>query len=70
VVWGASSNRRGVLSLAEAQSLGYRPKDDAEDHAEQIERHSEDAAIAEYEARYLGGRFCMPDVDAASELFR
>jgi uronate dehydrogenase len=70
VAWGASANRRGVLSLTEAKRLGYRPGDDAEDHTNEIGRRSDDPVIAEYEERYLGGRFCMPDFDAAAELFR
>jgi uronate dehydrogenase len=70
VVWGASANRRGVLSLTEAKRLGYQPSDDAEDHADGIGDPGDDPLIADYEQRYLGGRFCLPDFDAPAELFR
>lgn len=36
VVWGVSSNTRGVLSLEEGRAIGYEPIDDAEDYAQEL----------------------------------
>lgn len=65
VAYGVSRNTRGGwVSLAEARALGYEPLDDAEDYAgsvtaEQGEPDPGDPALA-----YLGGDFCLPDLDA------
>jgi uronate dehydrogenase len=65
VVFGVSANTRGGwVSLAEARSLGYEPRDDAEVYAaEVIAEHGEpdpDSPVF----RYLGGEFTTPDLDA------
>lgn len=67
IVWGVSNNRRRWLSLREGESIGYRPVDDAEDHASQI--NDDSSPDAKYEERYLGGVFCTPGFDALSELY-
>ena len=36
IVWGISANTRRTWSLAEAEALGYRPGDDAEDYAGEL----------------------------------
>jgi nucleoside-diphosphate-sugar epimerase len=63
VVWGVSDNTRRRWSLAEARALGYQPRDNAEDHAS--------SALAQpsgpFDQKYLGGEFCSPDLDAATE---
>lgn len=58
IVWGASANTRGILSLAEARALGYRPLDDSEVFAGDLE------PFDELSRTYLGGRFCSPELDA------
>jgi uronate dehydrogenase len=69
VIFGVSRNTRGGwVSLAEARALGYEPQDDAEIFAaDLIARHGEpepdDPLLA-----YLGGEFCMPDLDAGGTL--
>ena len=64
VVFGVSANTRGGwVSLDEARSLGYEPRDDAEVYADEV--------IAEHGApdstgrmfRYLGGEFTTPAFD-------
>jgi uronate dehydrogenase len=65
VAYGVSANTRGGwVSLAEARSLGYEPRDDAEAHAaEVIARHGEpDEASPVF--RYLGGEYTLPRYDA------
>ena len=64
VIWGVSANTRGpIVSLAEANALGYYPQDDAEIYAAEIlagdDRPDEDVP----ELRYLGGPFTFPDLD-------
>jgi len=69
VIWGVSANTRGpVVSLAEANALGYYPQDDAEVYAAEImagdERPDQDVP----ELRYLGGPFTSPELDFPLEL--
>jgi uronate dehydrogenase len=69
VIWGVSANTRGpVVSLAEANALGYYPRDDAEIYAAEIlagdDRPDEDVP----ELRYLGGPFTFPDLDFPKSL--
>jgi uronate dehydrogenase len=65
VAFGVSANTRGdFVSLAEARSLGYEPKDDAEAYAAEIiaaggEPDPDDPVLA-----HLGGQFCLPEFDA------
>jgi uronate dehydrogenase len=51
IVWGISANTRRMWSLDAGRALGYEPRDDAEDHAADVEvgAHPSDA--------YLGGGF-------------
>lgn len=49
VVWGISANTRRYLPLAEAEALGYRPRDDAEAYAGQV------TAAADDDVPYVGG---------------
>lgn len=37
VVWGVSDNTRRTFSLAEAERLGYHPRDDAESYADRLD---------------------------------
>ncbi|TDV57329.1 NAD-dependent epimerase/dehydratase family protein [Actinophytocola oryzae] len=57
VVWGVSDNTRRWWSLAEAEKLGYHPRDDSERYADEVP-----AADEEF-LRYLGGGFCSPELD-------
>ncbi|MGH3734285.1 MAG: NAD-dependent epimerase/dehydratase family protein [Micromonosporaceae bacterium] len=59
VVWGVSANTRGTWSLDEARALGYQPQDDGEAYADQVQPDAEPEL-----ARYLGGKFCSPALDA------
>lgn len=65
VAYGVSANTRGdFVSLAEARSLGYEPRDDAEAYAAEIiaaggEPDPDDPVLA-----HLGGQFCLPEFDA------
>ncbi len=57
VVWGVSANTRRWWSLAEAEAIGYHPRDDAEVYADEV------PAADERFAGVLGGGFCSPDLD-------
>ncbi len=57
VVWGVSDNTRRWWSLAEAEALGYHPRDDAEVYAEEVPPTDE-----RFLGR-LGGVFCSPELD-------
>jgi hypothetical protein len=66
VVFGVSANTRGGwVSLAEAQALGYQPRDDAEAYAAQLLAEHPDQARQDPDTdpalRYLGGEFTLPD---------
>jgi uronate dehydrogenase len=62
VVYGVSRNSRGGwVSLAEARAIGFEPQDDAEVYAEQVIAAS---GQADGEPEFLGGDFCLPDLDA------
>lgn len=50
VVWGVSDNTRRVYSLDEARALGYRPQDNAEVFAAELD--------GDPGPDYLGGPFC------------
>nr|WP_236652240.1 NAD(P)-dependent oxidoreductase [Streptacidiphilus neutrinimicus] len=58
VAWGVSANTRRWWSLEEAERIGYRPHDDAEVFAAEVEQ-----LTSEYDERYLGGPYCSPTVD-------
>jgi uronate dehydrogenase len=57
VVWGVSANTRRTFSLAEAATIGYRPEDDSEVYAGEVE------PLTELERKFLGGEFCSPELD-------
>jgi uronate dehydrogenase len=64
IVWGVSANRRGYLSPAGGASIGFRPCDDAEDHADDLfEVAATDPSVlaSDWDRRYIGGDFCSPD---------
>ncbi len=65
VVFGVSANTRGPwVSLAEARALGYEPRDDAEAYAAEVIAAHGDLDPADPMARYLGGEFTFPELDA------
>ena len=66
VAFGVSANTRGdFVSLAEARSLGYEPKDDAEAYAaEIIAAGGEPDPEHDPLLAHLGGPFCLPEFDA------
>ena len=55
VVWGVSDNTRRTWSLESARALGYRPQDDAEDHADSLARPTPDPSDG-----LVGGGFTSP----------
>lgn len=57
-IWGVSDNTRGYLSAAGGRAIGFRPQDDAEQHAAEIA--DSDANQAAWNRRYIGGMFCSP----------
>jgi nucleoside-diphosphate-sugar epimerase len=58
IVWGASANTRGIVSLDEAKALGYQPRDDSEVFAGDVEPSSA------FDLKFVGGGFCSPELDA------
>jgi len=58
IVWGVSANTRRRWALAGAHELGYRPRDDAEVFAAEIEEGPADTD------GYVGGEFAGPGFDA------
>lgn len=59
VVYGISDNRRAWWDLAPGRAIGYRPRDDAERWAAEIES-TPPTALDELDERYLGGEFTRP----------
>jgi hypothetical protein len=66
VAFGVSANTRGGwVSLAEARSLGYEPRDDAEAYAAEIlAAGGEPDPDRDPVLAHLGGPFCLPELDA------
>ena len=60
VVYGISGNRRAWWDLDPARALGYRPADDAEAWAAEIERTAP-SPDDELDGRYVGGDFARPN---------
>lgn len=58
VVYGASKNARAWWDNANAYRLGYRPEDEAEDHAEHAHAVSRDDPEGPIAAQFHGGPFC------------
>jgi uronate dehydrogenase len=59
VVYGISANTRQLLDLEPGHAIGYEPRDDAEDYAEQI-LASPETSKDKFDARHVGGSFCAP----------
>jgi len=65
VIFGVSANTRGGwVSLAEAKSLGYQPRDDAEAYAAEVFARQGELEPDDPVLRYLGGEYTLPDLDA------
>jgi uronate dehydrogenase len=61
VAYGVSANTRGGwVSLDEARSLGYEPRDDAEQFADEVLAASGEFDPADPVHAYLGGEFTLP----------
>lgn len=56
VVFGVSANTRGWWDIGPARALGYRPEDDSERYAAEIEATEENEA-SRHERQYVGGSF-------------
>jgi dTDP-4-dehydrorhamnose reductase len=55
IVWGVSSNRRAVVTLAEGHDIGYYPVDDAEVFADEIVSNRRDDGHVE--PPFIGGPY-------------
>ncbi|MGI5128817.1 NAD-dependent epimerase/dehydratase family protein [Pseudonocardia sp. CA-107938] len=55
IIWGVSDNTRRMYSIAEAEAIGYKSLDNAEDHLAEFEGLPDVTGPA---AEYLGGPFC------------
>jgi hypothetical protein len=65
VVYGVSRNTRGGwASLAEAESLGFRPCDDSEAFAAEVLAAEGQPDPDDPVHAFLGGEFCSPSLDA------
>jgi uronate dehydrogenase len=66
VAYGVSANTRGRgwVSLAEAQALGYQPRDDAEAYAAELVAAHGEPADDDPVLAYLGGEYTRPEFDA------
>lgn len=63
VIWGVSANLRRWMALEEASRLGYEPKDNAEDWAQEVfDSTSPDDPGAQWD-HILGAKFAAPDFD-------
>jgi len=65
IVWGVSANTRRRLSLAEAEQLGYRPRDDAEQFADALIGRYGEPDPDDPARRYVGGDWSGPEFDTA-----
>ncbi len=59
VVYGISANTRAMWDNSGAAAIGYRPEDDAEDHAGEVLRDG--APEGDVAALFHGGHFCQMD---------
>jgi len=65
VAYGVSANTRGGwVSLAEARSLGYEPRDDAEAYAAEVIAEHGEPDPADPVLAHLGGEYTLPAYDA------
>jgi uronate dehydrogenase len=65
VIFGVSANTRGGwVSLEEAESLGYQPRDDAEVYAAEVFARHGELEPDDPVLRYLGGEYTLPGLDA------
>jgi uronate dehydrogenase len=58
VVWGVSSNSRRIMSLDEANAIGYFPLDDAEEYASEV--LASPVADDESVRDFIGGPYAAP----------
>lgn len=59
VVWGVSANAGRIMSLDEAAAIGYRPLDDASEHALEVLADAAPSALDQF----IGGPFAAPGFD-------
>lgn len=62
VVWGISNNDRCPVDNSKAAFLGFRPKDNAEQFAEQVLAETESLDLHDPEHLYLGGPFASVEL--------
>jgi uronate dehydrogenase len=60
VVYGISANTRGWWDLEPGRALGYHPRDDAEDYADEILGATPEQSPTDPEVAFLGGAFAGP----------
>jgi hypothetical protein len=58
VVWGVSANTRGIVSLREANDIGYFPLDNAEEYADEIAKSTVTPDI-----NLMGGPYAAPNFE-------
>jgi hypothetical protein len=63
VVWGVSANTRGWFSLAEGESIGYMPQDNAEQFAVELADRFGALETSGVEHDFLGGSYCSHEFD-------
>lgn len=71
IVWGVSDNTRRWMSLNEAESMGYKSVDNAEDYAEEVLANLDPDNVqnGHFGTNFLGGAFCVPDFDGPAAGF-
>jgi nucleoside-diphosphate-sugar epimerase len=59
VVWGVSANTRGIVSMREANDIGYFPLDNAEEYANELVKDDGTTDVGSF----MGGRFAAPNFE-------
>jgi uronate dehydrogenase len=63
IVWGVSANTRRWWSLAEGRTIGYDPRDNAEDHLQQILAADPEPDRPDSDPELLGGPYTAAGFD-------
>jgi uronate dehydrogenase len=63
VIYGVSANTRAWVSLDEARALGFEPRDNAENYAEEVIESYGEAGPGDPLYDYLGGEFTSHSLD-------
>ena len=63
IVYGISANRRGWYDNPGAARIGYRPVDNAEDYATEVEAGAAGEPKSPIESAFQGGPFCNQEFE-------